>query len=281
MSVTAPLFIGPAIIPPTYLSHKVIARAIDEYQKEGYPIQELHGPQAIRPVLSDVLRSHPEINVILYAGHGAPEAICGESLLCDLILPEDASALKGKVVVALPTCDVGAKLGPHLVENGVKAFFGSVEPMFAAFKESDHDYETDWLDYMLTFYSSLRYKTFGEALADYRFKGLYYVNQYKQKRGEWQNADWYISSTEQNVYGFTLIGDPNDRLPSEKAASKPDIWLVIREMLLGFGAVAGLAAGVVAPIVIDYAVQKTGVRKEYGEVAKVAIPLALTAAPIP
>jgi hypothetical protein len=211
----------------------------------------LSGVAANRVTLFMALQREPNVNILLYAGHGSPKAICGESLLCDTIVVNDASWLKGKVIVALPACETAHTLGPELVKHGVRAFFGSDETMYAHFIEAEHNYFEDWVDYTTTFYKALfAGRTFGDCVEAYKYKATQYIELYKSKVVEWPNSDWYVQAATKNRDGFKLIGNPSDKLEPPVKAEAPTLALGdIRDVLLSFSATAALMiATTVAPI---------------------------------
>jgi len=212
----------------------------------------LSGFAANRITLFMALQREPNVNILLYAGHGSSKAICGESLLCDTIVVDDSSWLKGKVIVALPACETAHTLGPELVKHGVRAFFGSDETMYAHFTEIEHNYFEDWVDYTTTFYEALfTGRTFGEAVEAYKYKATQYIELYKTKLIEWPNADWYVQSATKNRDGFKLIGNPSEHLEAQLKFEEAPLALPnIRDILLSFSVTAAIMVGTtVAPIV--------------------------------
>jgi len=246
-----PAFVVPRIIPPTFFSGLMMDRVIQEYREAGWKFVELHGLSATRFPLFATLQYIPQLNILMYAGHGTPIALCGESILCDLITVEDVNWLKGKVISAIPACHTAVTLGREAVERGAKAFFGSEDAMFVAWKEWDHDYLSDWNDCMITFYRSLMYKTFGEALEDYKNRFTHYIELYKKKLVDWPNAEWYISSFRRNRDGVILIGNPSDKLPPPliKVPVEVDVLTIIRNIIFGFSLPLALflASTLIAP----------------------------------
>lgn len=246
------LVIAPFAIPPTYLSFPIFEKVEKQLSEMGYPIRALHGPAATREVTQITLSREPGVEFLFYGGHGSEEAICGEDLLCRTITEEDAPKLRDKIIVANPSCFTAAKLGRSVIQAGGKAYLGSTTPMYAAWKEFDHDYNSDWQDYTLTLYRSLLTKTAGEALEDYRRRCRYYKDLYAVHLRDWPNAEWYLYTVKMNSEYFTLLGDPNARLPAPAAAPPVEIGgiLVILRALLPGLALLGLSASVLvaAPV---------------------------------
>jgi len=249
--LSLPLFVVPTIVPPTYFSSQIMSRVMSNLRETNWRFYALTGLGANRLTLFMSLQRDPRINILAYAGHGSPENLCGEGIVCNMIGVEDASWLKDKIICALPACETAHTLGPELVRKGVRAFFGSDDTMFAAFTEIEHNYFEDWVDYTTTFYKALfSGRPFGECAEAYKYKASQYIEWYKSKIDEWPNADWYVSSATRNRDGFKLIGNPADKLEPPLKAEAPALALGdIRDVLLSFSATAAImVATTVAPI---------------------------------
>jgi len=199
---------SPFLWPPTHVSHALA----DDLEKLlggfGWTVVRLHGPQNLRLVFSYVLGYHSDAVLIAYLGHASATMFMGEEIAGPGILALDnAVQAKDRIVVGLPACLAAQKLGPTSVRAGAKAFVGSLEEMYAAWVEQDHNYMADWFDYTLTFYRSLVgsmsagksvEEALSKALVDYRERCTYFEQVYKQHLLDWPNADFYLHAVKQN-----------------------------------------------------------------------------------
>jgi len=206
---------SPFLWPPTHISY-TLADELEKLLKSfGWDVVRLHGPQNLRVVFSYALKYHSDAVLIAYLGHASPTMFMGEEIGGPGILAVDnVGDVKERIIVGLPACLSAQKLGQATVNAGAKAFVGSLEEMYAAWVEQEHDYMADWFDYTLTFYRSLisslnAGKTVREAsekaLKDYKERCTYYMELYKQNLETWQNSDFYVHACRQNrdfVIGF-------------------------------------------------------------------------------
>lgn len=206
---------SPIIFPPTQVSYAMADELEKVIQGFGWDVVRLRGPENIRLVFSYVLRYHPDAVLTAYMGHANPTMFMGEEIAGPGILAVDNVAeAKGHIIVGLPACLSAQQLGPATVRAGAKAFAGSMEEMYAAWSEQEHNYMADWFDYTLTFYKSLvglltAGKTVEEAmskaLADYRERCSHFEQLYKQHLQDWPNADFYLHAVKQNRDFFVEI----------------------------------------------------------------------------
>lgn len=155
---------------------------------------------------------------------------CMESVICESgFTMNDVSWLAGKILCAAPACEVGQFFAPKMIETGGKAALASVEPMYAAFAEDEHNYLEDWHDYTIELYRVMMDGTVGEAYNAYQEKCSFYLEKYKSKTDVWPNAEWYWNSVQRNRDDFMLFGDPNAKIeytPSKRERN------IIEEILL-------------------------------------------------
>ncbi len=209
---------SPFLFVPTQLSYAMMDEVEKMIKGFGWEVVRLRGPQNIRLLFSQAIAQNPDATVIIYAGHGSPTGACGEEVLfgldgltitsCAMQTIDNAGQLKDRIVVALPACETAMQLGPAAVKDGAKAYVGCTVNMFAAWQESDHNYMEDWFNYTLEFYRALIGSlTAGKSVKDavnaglaaYQKRCTYYMNLYKSNLEVWQNSDYYLVATKQNM----------------------------------------------------------------------------------
>lgn len=225
---------APAIIPPTYLSFQIAQKVFAVFEEHGLHVKFLGGPLASRPAFIIALND-VDLDLAMYLGHGSPYALCMEDPLCQLGFGiNDTHWLRNKILVAAPACEVGEYFAPRMIKDGGKAALASVEPMFAAFVENEHDYQADWHDYTILLYKTLMTESVGDAYQAYQDKCTEYLELYKSKLGTWPNADWYINSTTRNRDDFMLFGNPQAKIDYTPSPVERNIIMeVINKILYG------------------------------------------------
>ena len=199
---------SPFLFPPTQLSYMMADELEKLIRGFGWEVVRLHGPQNLRAIFSFAVRHHPDAVLIAYLGHGGPSMFAGEEVGGPGILAVDnVGEARERIIVGLPACLSARQLGPASVKAGAGAFVGSVEEMYAAWPEAEHDYLRDWFDYSLTFYKSLVAslnagksveEAVEKALRDYRERCSYYEELYKRNLQVWHNSDFYLHTVKQN-----------------------------------------------------------------------------------
>lgn len=206
---------SPFLFPPTQLSH-VLADELEKVIRGfGWTVVRLHGPQNLRLFFSYALATNPDATLIAYLGHANATAFLGEELFgLGILAVDNVGEAKDRIIVGIPACLAGQKLGPSSVKASAKAFVGSVEEMYAAWPEQEHNYMADWFDYTLTLYRSLvgsltagksARESVEKAVNDYRARCTYYMELYKSNLERWPNSDYYYMACRQNrdyVVGF-------------------------------------------------------------------------------
>jgi len=203
---------APVIIPPTHLSFQIAVKVAQLFENNGLQVKFLGGPLASRPTFIIAL-DEVDLDLAMYLGHGSPYALCMEDPFCQLGFGlEDVPWLRNKILVANPACEVGEQFAPRMIEQGGKACLASIDPMYAAFAEAEHDYMADWHDYTLTLYHGLMTETTGDAYQAYQDRCTHFIQAYQGNVDNWPNADWYVNSTTRNRDDFMLFGDPQAKV---------------------------------------------------------------------
>lgn len=241
------LLSAPFTIPPTYLSWFLMRRVAD-YARQKHNIVSLEGPLASKLPYLAYLRLRPDLDVLLYGGHGTEDAWVGDFLWPFMFEIPDTIYVKGKILVAVPCCLSAVRLGPAAIERGAKCFIGATAPMYAAFDNEDHKYFEDWCNYHLALYKALLDgETAGNALSIYKERARYYLSLYQQ-HPDWADSDWHAYATEQNINVVTLLGDPGARI-SQEGALQVDYLKVLKDILTSFSPL--LLAGIaLAPAIL-------------------------------
>jgi len=293
------LLLSPALFPPTQLSYVLMNKVEALLKDVDLRVVRFSGLLASRETAFIYL---PERKLFIYGGHGRRDAICGENVFsCNLVTVADASIFKDQIVVANPTCEVAAELGPAIVEAGAKAFLGSTENMCAHFNEAEHNYMDDWFDYTLTFYRSVLSKTMGEAVEDWKSAITRYMDLYKSHLDDWPNADWNYFAAKMNRDNFVVLGDPQAMVPrtgSEPTTLKqmglleglsslfnPETlrkqWQHAFRSLFSFSVVGATVAALAVPAVAGFAIERGWLTGEQAEIAKAVIPGVAAVIPTP
>lgn len=224
---------APIMIPPTHLSFQIAVQVYQLFEKNGLQVKFLGGPLASRPTFIIAL-DEVDLDLAMYLGHGSPYALCMEDPFCQLGFSiQDVAWLRNKILAAAPACEVGEEFAPAMIQMGGKAALASIEPMYAAFMEEEHDYAEDWHDYTLTLYRTLITETTGDAYQAYQDKCTEYLELYESKLGQWPNADWYINSTLRNRDDFMLFGDPQAKIDYTPSKRERNIIEEVLAMILG------------------------------------------------
>lgn len=237
----------PFIFPPTHISYLLGVEFLREAERLGYEFIALHGPMATRIPFFLAMRGSKG-GLLIYMGHGIEDAICGDSILCDMITVHDVNILKDMIVVAAPCCLTGRELAVEAVKAGAKAYVGSTEVMYASFDEYEHPYRRDWNDMFLTLYRGILTKTVEEAVRDYKNRCTYYMELYKRHFIDWPNADWNYMAAKFNRDYLTFFGDPHAKVDLPR---KPLALDGIKEIMTTFGFfLPFLVASALAPSVV-------------------------------
>ena len=153
------------------------------------------------------------VELMCYYGHGTESSLVGNEILtADLLSAENAGLLQNKILYAF-ACQAGNKLAPALIQAGARTVFASIDYMFGAFPEEDHNYFEDWLDTILIIPRTLfNYGTAGEAIQNFKNLCTTYIDKYKKNPDAYLNGDWYAEAFERNREGLMLFGDKSARL---------------------------------------------------------------------
>ena len=260
------LIVAPFTIPPTHVSFQLTRRFVKWLLNSGFKFETLDGVMANKPPFLNILRTKPEIDLVIYAGHGTPDALCGDSLLCNMFtivdVPRYKRLIEDKIVIAAPCCLSARKLGKVMIENGARAYLGSTESMYAQFNDEDHAYMLDWYDMFLTLYKHTVLENAGRGYDMYIRKCQHYIDFYYAHIREWKNADWNIMAVKRNMKYFTLLGDRGAIVMKEKYEPR-DIWDQLRYALLGlFSGFSLTLVAALAPVAVEYGIKAY---KEYKE----------------
>jgi len=193
-------------------------------ENKGYNVSFLPGLLSTRIPFFAQLSRNEELLAIMYGGHGGEDVLYGEDIILGMFNIDDVrrERVKDRIIVALPACHSASKLGPATIAMGAKAYVGATAPMYAAFDDPDNPYFQDWIDYHLAFYRTLLDGgTVYQAFLEYRRRGEYYANLYKERAGFWVNADWHYMATTSNLNAVVLLGDKQARLPPPSHHRRP------------------------------------------------------------
>lgn len=266
-------------------------------KSKGHSVKVLYGIEATRlPLYLSLLA---DSDCVYYAGHGGDDVLVGNEVFLGLVTPFNASWFKNRVLSTM-ACLSARVLGPSVIREGGYAYVGATDVLYAAFPEA-YDYLSDWLDYMMLLPKGIvEDKPIGEALNDLKSRALSYASKYQSSKPD-DSWDWYYQSTLHNATVYTMLGDPSLRLSevvrmreerremgfTEGLAYlfREDVlreqWEDARRALFGFGAIAGLAASIIAPPIIDGIAGLLGVPKPFAETAKELAKLGATVLPTP
>ena len=145
-------------------------------------------------------------DLILYYGHGYSDKLMGNHIYISLINTKNIYKLKGTGISSM-ACFSADRLGKVAINEGVKAYIGTITPYWAAFPENYRNFTKDWIDYttikdkmLLTGHS------FGEAINAFKNRAAYYLNIY-EKYKDYESYNWYIDSIKSNIQNTILLGD--------------------------------------------------------------------------
>jgi len=260
------LIVAPFTIPPTHLSFQLTRRFVKWLLNNGFKFETLDGVMANKPPFLNILKTKPEIDLVIYTGHGTPSCLCGESLMCNMFCTVDVTRYKklieDKVVISAPACYTARSLGKAMIENGARCYMGSVEAMYAQFSDEDHDYFNDWVNMFLTLYKHTVLENAGRGYEMYIKKGQQYIELYRAHLYDWNNSDWNIQAVKRNMKYFTLLGDRGATVMKEKYEPR-DIWDQLRYALLGlFSGFSLTLVAALAPVAVEYGIKAYKAYKE-------------------
>lgn len=111
-------------------------------KRRGFDVRSLHGPLARRHYVAAALRQ-PAVDYVTGVGHGLHDLYTGdhgdEVLKVGAYHPDEA---RGKIIHLL-SCQTARELGPDLVRNGCRAFFGYDENFVFYPRDADQFFECD------------------------------------------------------------------------------------------------------------------------------------------
>ena len=208
------LIFAPIIDFVTTISHEYASRINNKLLEKGFSVKMFTNFFTNPLVGLRVIRKYDPV-VILYGGHGFEDAWVGDNFFWYFLTPSrNLSVLKDKILYAIPVCLNGQILAPEVLKKGrASTMFASVDYMYAAFREEEHDYLEDFYRH----WESLVMPLFeGRSTQDCYTNYIRYGNKLKQlyqiKSQEWPNASFYIDYLQDNIDGMQLFGDPNIRL---------------------------------------------------------------------
>src|SRR5215510_3036842 len=97
------------------------ANVYPHFAEQSVVLTRLTGPAATAAAIIAALT--PDIDLLTLSGHGLADRILGQSGTILEVGLYPAEAVRAKIIHLL-ACDSGELLGPDLVANGCKAFFG-------------------------------------------------------------------------------------------------------------------------------------------------------------
>ncbi len=158
-----------------------------------------------------------ETPLIFYLGHGFPDSWVGWEPLAlkrpslRMVRKDVNDHLFKDCIVYTVACYSVRELGPSMVANGAKAYFGSTVPMLVGDFEKDRDYLPDFVCVFTTIPKLLaKGYTCGEAYEEYKKKCTEFIEEYS-RHPELENINFYLDAMIKNREYYYLLGDKNAR----------------------------------------------------------------------
>ncbi|MHA1291097.1 MAG: hypothetical protein ACTSQJ_00345 [Promethearchaeota archaeon] len=207
------LIVSPIYDIPTSIGTVAASELVNFCKKNNIPHKLLFGLQALRPIF-ELTTMFNDIDAIFYYGHGVSDALLGQHIFFKMLDISNAGLLKDKIIYAM-ACHSGNKLAPKAIEKGAFSYYGHNTWYYGAFPNEEHDYLTDWVNYVTKIPKELlNGKTTFEALYLYKETIDKYLNEYKNNK--YLDWDWYFNSAKSNKDYLKLYGNTNMRLKVER-----------------------------------------------------------------
>lgn len=205
------LLIAPLVDIPTIVSNLAVFEILGYADtKPDIDIDYLPGIMANR-LMYILHTTFKKYDLIIYYGHGERDRLMGNHIYWSIINKKNVKKTRLTPFDTM-ACHSAMELGTFAVEQGAKAYIGTIDLYYAAFPEKEHNFLRDWIDYTtIKTKALLDGATFGEAYNLFRKRAISYLTLYKKSLG-YKNYDWYAKTLAHNINKTILLGDKDARL---------------------------------------------------------------------
>lgn len=190
-------------------------------ERMGYHVKEFYGLLDWNFIFTTLLPLH-DPGVVVYTGHGFPDKWMGDDPIFGTLMIEQAYLLKDRAVMAVPSCYTAKGIGVEAIKEGARFYVGSVDLVWIAWNEWDHEYRRDFEFTWFTLVSTiLDGKSPAEALKTYKELCSDLIKYYDEH--DLPNGDYYGDLLAHNRDGMVVLGNENDILPPPISFRTPAI----------------------------------------------------------